>query len=390
MLSTRDVLLSSGTIHSIWKLGIHDDAMTPDMIESANLPEIAREILQRQDQFVFKITSILLRGVTTLYFKKTSFLLLNCQAVIERISLKFQPEPAQTGSGEAQASRVLEIDEETVRLWQAENNLEAIVADERREEPRLPVEQPVICRLPTEAANDSHAQRAIDDDDFGVVPFVLENDPVLPPSPVIDAPPIPDDDGRDQGRAGKVHGLRIDESPLIPITEISALLEDGDTVASRRQRTIGARARSVGTDVTDFANLFRQAREIAEPMRPAREEIRSLAEADAFEDCAPPMPPQDVPPPPEEWAPDIEQQEGERDPDATFELFPIIAASLDRGTPLRFNDFAGDDRRQSARRFFSALCLHNRGILRLTQSSWQSPIVITRGPRGAFPKTPFI
>jgi hypothetical protein len=184
--------------------------------------------------------------------------------------------------------------------------------------------------------------------------------------------------------------MRIDESPLIPITEISALLEEGNVALSRRQHTAAARTPAFDADLADFVKLFRQAREIAEPARPTRRGLRSMAEDAAFEDFAPPMPPQDAPPPPEDWTPDAEPQEGERELDATFELFPIIAESLERGSPIRFGDFAGDDRRQSARRFFSALCLHNRGILCLTQKNWKSPIVITHGPRGAFPKTPFL
>jgi hypothetical protein len=106
MLSTRDVLLSSDHIHRIWKLGLQDDSMSIEMIRSTNVADVAQDLLTRQSQFVFKITSILLRGVTMLYVKKTAVVLQTCEAVAERISLKFQ------GSNEKPANpdHVMEIE----------------------------------------------------------------------------------------------------------------------------------------------------------------------------------------------------------------------------------------------------------------------------------------
>jgi hypothetical protein len=51
---------------------------------------------------------------------------------VKRISLKFQDAAEKPA-----ADHIIEIEEETIRLWRAEDNLEAIVADERQEQPQL-------------------------------------------------------------------------------------------------------------------------------------------------------------------------------------------------------------------------------------------------------------
>jgi hypothetical protein len=169
MLSTRDVILSSGTIHSIWKLGILDDAMTPGkVLPAANVAEIAYEILRTTRSIHLRNynNSPLCGHNLVLQEDKRRPVELSGKW-IQRISLKFQTEaPPEIENQPSIPDRTIEIDDEIIRLWQAEDNLESLVAPARRQGPKLQLDRQIIYpsqRLPLLVLLDqSHGE--IDDD----------------------------------------------------------------------------------------------------------------------------------------------------------------------------------------------------------------------------------
>jgi hypothetical protein len=73
----------------------------------------------------------------------------------------------QTCEKPATADHTLAIEEETIRMWRAEDNREAIIADERQEQPQLAINQP--SQLPVQEL----PPRIDTPGDFGETPFVL-------------------------------------------------------------------------------------------------------------------------------------------------------------------------------------------------------------------------
>jgi hypothetical protein len=58
----------------------------------------------------------------------------------------------------------------------------------------------------------------------------------------------------------------------------------------------------------------------------------------------------------------------------------LLVGHLDSVATVEFLEVAaGKGRRGLAKMFFSSLCFHNRGVVRLEQNDWRSPILISRG-----------
>jgi hypothetical protein len=389
MLSTRDVLLSSDHIHRIWKLGLQDDSMSIEMIAAMNVADVAQDLLMRQGEFVFKITSILLRGVTMLYVKKTTVVLQTCEAIVERISLKFQVAEEKP----ATADHTIEIEEETIRLWRAEDNLESIVADERQEQPQLATYQPRSSQLAVQESPPRIDTR----DDFGETPFVLtfetvpsldaevddpisDSQPPPPPDfePVVPFVPVAESVGK--------WALKIDPCPIIPMTQLSAMLEDASATLCHRpivKRRL-ARGQFTSRDIcVEFQKLFEEAKALGFKSRALESELQGAADEPVFDPLdqwsAPPEPPDLMPEHLDEQAA-LDAEPKERD--ATFELLPLISGHLDRRRSVRFLDVVtSQGRRELARMFFSSLSLHNRGEIRLRQGDWHHGILISQGSR---------
>jgi hypothetical protein len=263
------------------------------------------------------------------------------------------------------------------------------VADDRGEEPTVRLEQPIIRSTQREHDLTIQPRGRIDDDDFGFVPFVLPPHEEDQPTPFFDnePPPAPPDETdlvQVMPTFSKARGLvKIDDAPLIPIIQISAYLDDKtEPVPRTHSMTTHVRAQEFKKNPPDFVNLFDQAKEMARPQ--PRIEIRSLVEDEVLEDGSMPLPPGDDferPEMPDEFHEEPREEIAERETDATFDLFPLVSAHLEQGRTVRFSDLVAQGRREMARLFFSALCLPNRGILRLTQKSWQDDILIAHDQR---------
>jgi hypothetical protein len=277
-------------------------------------------------------------------------------------------------------------------LWRAENNLEAIVADEGQEPPQLATYQPRSSQLPVQESPPRIDTR----DDFGETPFVLTFATV--PSfdaevddPISDSPPPPPDFGpvvpfvRVAESLGK-GVLKIDSCPIIPMTQLSAMLEDASATLCRRPiaKKRPARGQFASRDLcVEFQKLFEEAKTLGFKARPVESELPGAGD-DPLSDrldqwSAPPEPPDLTPEDLDEQAA-LDAEPKERD--VTFDLLPLISAQLDRRWSVGFLDVVtSQGRRELARMFFSSLSLHNRGVIQLTQSDWHSGILISQGGR---------
>jgi hypothetical protein len=388
MLSTRDVLRSSDAIKTIWKLGLQDDAMSLELIESTNIAEIASELLNRQAQFVFKLSSILLRGLTLLYYKKTAGLLKICQTAIERISLKFQTTtPDQV---KIQEKPIMEVDDETLNLWR-QGNLEAIVDAERREGPQLPTTRVFIETTDSITYTPPRVQI---EDDFGEIPFtfsirgqsrdMLSLDVVGNENETENESenenefPRPNNEFQDGRRfvqlelGGARARTKIDEWPVIPMTQLSAILEDPSATLCHRPICKAAKFRlptSQSQICPEITQLFDEAKKVANRYTP--DDLPSLVE-DQLEPLV------EFPAPQLHIEEDQIDEQLEDEPEV--DIVSAIRVKFQTQHSIGFTEIVpSSSRKDLSRSFFAALCLHNRGVIRLRQSDCRSEIVITPG-----------
>jgi hypothetical protein len=352
--------------------------MSLDAMASADLAQISRVVLERQGQFIFTLISVLLKGVSTLYYRKTTLLLESCEVVIARISLKFQPDAPAQPAPATRSHDGVEIDQETLDLWRQENNLESLIAAETatgadfsgtkaKYEPQ---------RHPLTIVDDSPPNVEIPQD-FGDVAFILNGTEY----PDLDLPPPPDfsdTDGDEPERFVKSDPSDPEENPAYPFMTMQQyirMLEDpSQTLCERPCNRILRTATESGQLAPQLDGLYILARTIGK---------RTIGLGD--EDGEVPPIPEDYPEDivmlnssENEEAEEIEIEESNKEHVASL-VMPVLAG-LKETSVLGFgNVVKGYTRREIAMTFHGLLGMHNSG--RVVMSQADGGIEICSGPR---------
>lgn len=412
MITTKDVLRTHDEIHTIWELGMHENAMTKNEIIKANIQEIAHNIMSRKEGFVFRLSGVLLCGIARLYSKKSHFFVIDCEEALARISLRFEPTEKKK-KDKSKAKNNMEIDEETYKLWQGEGNIESIIELEKRDENAISQAELILSSSETNTSPNIGTEM-IADNDFGNVPFEISACTFEEPFNVQlntsdnDLPPAPyesDEESNIEGsgnneiiqkKNSKKNWFIIDSTPIIPLTQLSVILEDTSKTLCQRpitQTRICASPSYAGLESDDLIN---EVKKIVENVP-----VFNGGSDNVDDDII------DLPPIPSDNQNDAENdyfddfingdnmqnsnikgsvyEENGHESEQIQQLYSIdiisdLKHSLESKKEEKLLNIVSDHSRRSlALSFFTALSLKNRGIVEIIQSSEES-ISLSKGP----------
>lgn len=412
MITTKDVLRTHDEIHTIWELGMHENAMTKNEIIKANIQEIAHNIMSRKEGFVFRLSGVLLCGIARLYSKKSHFFVIDCEEALARISLRFEPTEKKK-KDKSKAKNNMEIDEETYKLWQGEGNIESIIELEKRDESAISQAELILSSSETNTSPNIGTEM-IADNDFGNVPFEISACTFEEPFNVQlntsdnDLPPAPYESDEEsnierfgnneanQKKNSKKNWFIIDSTPIIPLTQLSVILEDTSKTLCQRpitQTRICAYPSYTGLEKDDLINEVKKIVENVPvfngespntdddiiDLPPIPSDNQNDAENDYFDDFNNDDNMQNF------NIKDTVYGENDHESEQIQQLYSIdiisdLKHSLERKKEEKLLNIVSDHSRRSlALSFFTALSLKNRGIVEIIQSSEES-ISLSKGP----------
>lgn len=397
MITTRDVLRQNDEIHTIWELGMRENAMSRDQIIKANIQEIAKRIISRNEGFVFRLSGVLLFGIARLYSKKSMFFLIDCESALSRISLNFHREEKKKNKEKQNPEHeTIEIDEETIKLWTKEGNIDNIIAKEKKQGTNENLSSNLVLNTNKEEEPKNEGPITIVDDDFGNVPFDVPNDFEMNPidnepefqfNEQIEVNPeeridnhqvgLEIDNLQDENAKKQKKRFIIDSIPIIPLTQLSMILEDTSKLVCNRPITKGI----VGTDTKSYDD--------SKDFEFLLNEVKKAIEKDPFfqkEDLN-----NDGFEPPE--ISDNEQQVIQENANHneiaedqieqqiySVNLITDMKSALAKDKQVELLQIVRNhSRKELALSFFTSLSLKNKGIVEIHQSSNES-ISLSKGP----------
>lgn len=343
MLSTQDILASKSEIRTVWEIGMQRQTITRDKALQANIKSIAEEIMSKQEEIIPRLSGVLLYGISSLYNKKTFFVLEICTDVLSRINLK-----VITPTKDKKKKQPI-IDDETLKLWENVNKLDFTkVPDDEQAE--LKFEQSEILSIPRPEENH-------EDDDLGEA-FLDNTIPIEEDLP-FEAPNFEEE-----------HVLNV--SPQIdpsPVRTFLDLNNDLDKPTLIERPNLPEISLNYKLDITEpFKDIFEQAAAIQVNYNQIELPVGEASDE-------PELPIHDFP--------DLfEEVEEEQIPENVFDDCELII------DPLRINDQISltqsipdnTSRLSVVRTFFTALSLCARGVIELNQTDENEEIIVYKGP----------
>ena len=380
MLTTRDVLVATDAISEVFKIGLSDVVVTTEFANSANVAELAASILRRQGEFVFKLTGYLLRGITCLYCRKSALVLENCEEIMARISLRFEEQRKKASD---KRSKAKQQNHENIK------NIETIIDDEREMERGLNLTVQDGFLESGNRFNDDSVQelptRALVGNDFGGGQFELEleSSDVMPPQDWNDenyevSVPMAGNDEFVNLSKRPERVCQIDATPVIPMAQLSAMLDDASATLCRRpichhdhvQLSASLPINSMLETQYDAARelCLKELQTQQDPynFQPELAPEAAEQEDEGFHQDNIPELPDDVSEPDEQ--------------DTLDEVRNLMRRSLERHINQILTDVIHTrDRRELALSFMAAIRLHNQKLITLSQSDFASPILVECG-----------
>lgn len=380
MLTTRDVLVATDAISEVFKIGLSDVVVTTEFANSANVAELAASILRRQGEFVFKLTGYLLRGITCLYCRKSALVLENCEEIMARISLRFEEQRKKASDKRTKAKQQ---NHENIK------NIETIIDDEREMERGLNLTVQDGFLESGNRFNDDSVQelpaRVLVGNDFGGGQFELElesSDVMLPQdwndeNYAVSVPMAGNDEFVNLSKRPE-RVCQIDATPVIPMAQLSAMLDDASATLCRRPICHHDHVQlSVSLPINSMLETqYDAARELC------LEELQTQQDPHNFQpELAPEAAEQEDEGFHQDNIPELPDDVSEPDEQDTLdEVRNLMRRSLER----HFNQILTDvihtrDRRELALSFMAAIRLHNQKLITLSQSDFASPILVECG-----------
>ena len=92
MSNVSDLILKRGPFASVWIAGTSSDKLGKKMVLATDIEEIVKQILENQRiNLVLRVSGMLLKGLVVVYSKKLQYMLTDCEDMITKIKLSFNP-----------------------------------------------------------------------------------------------------------------------------------------------------------------------------------------------------------------------------------------------------------------------------------------------------------
>lgn len=92
MATISDLIRKKGPLSCVWIAGTATDKLGKKMILAADISNLAQRIMEEDRvNLVLRLSGMLLKGLVIVYTKKMQYVLTDCEDVISRIKLSFQP-----------------------------------------------------------------------------------------------------------------------------------------------------------------------------------------------------------------------------------------------------------------------------------------------------------
>lgn len=373
MFSSRDVVLRSERMNIAFKVGTKEDSISRDDVIRADIDSISQEIIENQENITFQLSGLLLRGIAVLYSRKTVYFVSDCKDAIARISLVEKTEPELKDKKSKKKTKA-GLDPDTLRIWENLQPIEEIIESEKLEDIHIPenhdeVESFTSIRIhvpPPETSND------FEDDDMELTFVPNFNGPPEEPQDIS----INIFDEEVELTSKQMKNV-VDQSPVIPLTELAKLIDDPSSTLCERE---------IITRQNNLKGIHHCAIELLEIEEEALQmhEEKVVCELDPHEDEPLISLPEPPIPEPEEREEEEEQPPprlAKEDGVGFCELLPIIHECLKFDAEFPLSRIAKDGSKKGAIPvFYTALALHTDGVITLTQRSIKEEILVSRGP----------
>ena len=380
MFSSIDVLSRNKDIYNVWHTGMSHDTLPKEEVLQADLKEIAKKLIDNKENIAFRLSAMIMKGAVVIYSKQATYVLMDCNDVIMRISLKYES-IKKAIKGNKKEKKAASIDDETMAIWkQAQMN--ALDEEESSEEIEKSKKKKnkEVNENPENKENEQKEQKEEEDMqmDLGEAidfNFSDEEDQQGPPIPFDDekiedeAAPSPQ-----RKRLNRVFdGKKIDAEPLISIQEFMEKYHE--TIATyARPRQLRLPKNGVLVIADEIDRLFKEAYEVRE------EFIRDfpLPSVEDFDDV-PIMPSErEVDADLDEHFDENEEKDNDESGSSLLSMVPEIQEALSDGKTISLSDMTLEfNMQKKAAAFYTTLALCTEGKLDLQQDGPDDPIFIS-------------
>ena len=122
MFSSLDLLSRNKEVYTVWHTGISNASLSKEQVFNTNLKNIAKEIIENDENMAFRLSAIVMKGAVVIYSKQTTYVLTDCNNAIEKISLRYDGKKRKNETNEAnnnaQNNVQQGIDDETMAIWE--------------------------------------------------------------------------------------------------------------------------------------------------------------------------------------------------------------------------------------------------------------------------------
>ena len=92
MSNVSDLILKKGPFASVWIAGTSADKLGKKMVLATDIEDVVKQILENQRiNLVLRVSGMLLKGLVIVYSKKLQYMLTDCEDMIQKIKLSFNP-----------------------------------------------------------------------------------------------------------------------------------------------------------------------------------------------------------------------------------------------------------------------------------------------------------
>lgn len=364
MFSSIVILKRNKEIYNVWHTGMTHTNLSKEEVIRTDLKQIAKELIENEENMGFRLSAMIMKGAVVIYSKQATYVLMDCNDAIMRISLKYEPNKNQEKTNKKE-KKTATIDDETMAIWkyaQLPNDLASESDDEHGMQKKGDDSEQTI-QIAAHKPHEDHNQNDDAQMDLGeAIDFNFLDDDV-------NDVPIP---ANDIEQLKKLEAEKIiDSNPLISMQDFMEKYHETIKTYSRpRQLRLPKHGILVIADEID--QLFKEAYE-------AREElIYSFPTpfADNQDDDAPAMPADydDV-----DSTHNYNDDGDEGSDQSLLSLLPEIQSILKgRETMTLFDLTHGFDMQKKAVAFYTTLALCTEGKLDLQQERPDDPIIISK------------
>lgn len=272
----------SGSLSPIWIAGTMKDKLSKNVVNTTDIKAIVDQLMQEQQvNFAPRLSGMLIKGLVVVYSKKTQYMLIDCEEIINKIMQSFKPgevnlpEGLQKKANPNAVTLVFQDEDDNPITIPIEDWLQAANPEKEYEEPRPPIDFTIseasqqVPQFSDYSSSQTATQNLPEDyeepihppperDNYQPEPAIPEWDN-LPDNDDYDAMPAPDyeEPEDEEPKAAKQKVLVIDNKIELP---------DKNDGGRRRARPTAVRKPIIAPQNDELEGLFELARkEFAKP-----------------------------------------------------------------------------------------------------------------------------